>query len=213
MERGASVKQAHGFTGKGASASCLLPASTPAAANATATATGCGSTELKRADWMRVGRIMAIDHFPVRALPLSRSKACQLTRGPGALAPWLLLQWPVPARIGAVPSKVGQANGHSPLASEGDGHEPGPTVLGTRYLGRDMSPTALCAYVAEEMISTSPSQVPCTYSRTRVGGRPLPCRSLLGLQLRCNSQLQSKVGAAGRRVDWLRCRQRCVSLA
>lgn len=65
-----------------------------------------------------------------------------------------------------------RANGHSPLASVCPA-ETAPaargrptetsTVLGTRYLARDMSPTALCANLAQEMIFPSPAQVPCTY--------------------------------------------------
>lgn len=116
---------------------------------------------------MRVGRIMT---FPVR------SPTCQLTRGTGPWRPstWLL-HWPVPARDRSSPFKVERANGHSPLASvcPAGEDETAPaargrptetsTVLGTRYLARDMSSTALCANLAQEMISTSPAQVPCTY--------------------------------------------------
>lgn len=123
---------------------------------------------------MREGRIMTIDHFPVRPLPLSQ--ACQLTRGtgPGALAPAGSSTGLVPARDRSSPSKVERVNGHSPLASvcpagEDESRDSArgrpteaSTVLGTRYLGRDMSPTALCANLAGEMMPTSPSQVPCT---------------------------------------------------
>lgn len=44
---------------------------------------------------MREGRIMTIDHFPVRPLPLSHPPGLPAHTGDGALAPWHLLAPPL----------------------------------------------------------------------------------------------------------------------
>lgn len=178
---------------------------------------------------MREGRIMTIDHFPVRPLPLSHPQACQLTRGTGPWRPgtcWLL-HWPCssqgseqsvqsgagerPQSTGqCVPGRRGRESRQRPRETDRGEHRFGYSVPGPRYEPHRIVREPGRRNDAHKPISSSLYLFFCGLtSRARVGGRPLPCRSLLGPQLHCNST--RGVGAAGPRVDWLRCRQRCVS--
>lgn len=179
---------------------------------------------------MREGRIMTIDHFPVRPLPLSHPQACQLTRGTGPWRPgtcWLL-HWPCssqgseqsvqsgagerPQSTGqCVPGRRGRESRQRPRETDRGEHRFGYSVPGPRYEPHRIVREPGRRNDAHKPISSSLYLCFCGLtSRARVGGRPLPCRSLLGPQLHCNSQL----------VVWVRLglpstgfdvRQRCVS--